>query len=365
MFSLKGCYRYFFMLNKKTTEALHGIAILMMIYHHLFIGGNALYVNEGKSLLSVFNFIDLTGSGSAQLGFAWFCKLCVAIFAFTSGYALFLQLDKKGSFKDMLRYVPKRLWSFYRKYLLAFLFFVGCSFFMARDSFDFGFSNFILSLLGLKAGYNSTWWYVPVYYLMVILSPFIYVLLKKINMKAYLAAGCFVVLCLVISLASGNLMVFLKFISNCIQNNTTIYLLIFAEGMFCARYGLIDKIGSKFNPATSLIVLVAVYALRSKLIRDASDPLFDLVLITPYIISMCRIFSYSDGIEKFFGYFGRYSAYMWYAHAYFYAYLFFIYVVNFDLSLMVYVQVVLYSLACAIVFTEIERKLFSRKKKSL
>ena len=77
------------MLNKKTAGALHGIAILMMIYHHLFIGGNALYVNEGKSILSVFDFINLTGSGSAQLGFAWFCKLCVAIFAFTSGYAMY------------------------------------------------------------------------------------------------------------------------------------------------------------------------------------------------------------------------------------------------------------------------------------
>ena len=137
------------MLNKKTAGALHGIAILMMIYHHLFIGGNVLYVNEGKSILSVFDFINLTGSGSAQLGFAWFCKLCVAIFAFTSGYAMYKQFDKKNSFKEIISYLPSRFWSFYRKFLLAFLFFVGCSFFMARDSFDFSVSNFVLSCFAI------------------------------------------------------------------------------------------------------------------------------------------------------------------------------------------------------------------------
>lgn len=350
------------MLNKKTAGALHGIAILMMIYHHLFIGGNALYVNEGKSILSVFDFINLTGSGSAQLGFAWFCKLCVAIFAFTSGYAMYKQFDKKNSFREIISYLPSRFWSFYRKFLLAFLFFVGCSFFMARDSFDFSVSNFVLSLLGLKAGYNSTWWYVPVYYLMLIVSPFVYVLLKKINYKGYI--GVFGVVCIffMMALVSGNIVPLLKFVSFCIQNNTTIYLLIFMEGMFCARYELVDKIGSKLNIVSSIVIQVIVYVLRSKLIRDASDPLFDLVLITPYIISMVRLLSYSDKLNSFFGYFGKYSAYMWYAHAYFYAYLFVGYVMCFDLSLLVYIQVVVYSLVCGIVFSEIEKRLFIRRK---
>lgn len=83
------------MLDKKKSAALHGIAILMMIYHHLFIGGNGWAVNEGTSLFSVFDSIDLSGSGSAQLGFAWFCKICVAIFAFTSGYALLCSSRRK------------------------------------------------------------------------------------------------------------------------------------------------------------------------------------------------------------------------------------------------------------------------------
>ena len=341
------------MLNKNRTMALHGIAILMMIYHHLFIGGNAWALNEGTSLFSVFDTLDLSDSGSAQMGFAWFCKICVAIFAFTSGYAMFIQLDNKKCFREIMSYLPKRLWSFYKKYLLAFLFFVGCSYFMT-DGFDFSLSNFIPSLLGLKASYNGTWWYVSVYYLMIIVSPFLYLILKKINYRGYLAVLAVFVICALVAVFTGNAVSFYKNLSLLIHNNTMVYLLIFAEGMFCARYGIVDYIGNKLNLFTSLILLVTVYILRSLLIRAPSDPLFDLVFITPYIVATVKLLSYSNKLNSFFGYFGKYSAYMWYSHAYFYAYLFFVYVEKCDASILVYLQVVFYSLVCAIAFTGIE-----------
>ena len=351
------------MLDKKKTAALHGIAILMMIYHHLFISGNNWYINQGKSIFSVFDKIDLTGSGSAQLGFAWFCKICVAIFAFTSGYAMFKQLDKRDSFAEMLKYLPRRWWSFYKKYLLAFLFFVGASFFLTRDSFDFSLTNFILSLLGLRAGYNGTWWYVSVYYLMILISPFICVILKKIDIKTYIMIGTVFVASFFVAVIGGNLYVYLKFISMIVQNYTVIYLLIFAEGMFTARYNLVEVIGKRLNFVTSVTVLILVYVIRSVLIRDPSDSLFDLVLIAPFVIATVRILSCSDKLTAFFGYFGNYSAYMWYAHAYFYAYLFFIFVAKADMSLIVYVQVAFYSLVCSIAFTGIENRIFKRKLK--
>lgn len=349
------------MLDKKKSAALHGIAILMMIYHHLFIGGNGWAVNEGTSLFSVFDNIDLSGSGSAQLGFAWFCKICVAIFAFTSGYALFMQFEKKRNLQEIFKYLPRRFWSFYKKYFIAFVFFVGCSYFMS-DGFDFSLGNFLPSLIGIKEGYNGTLWYVRVYYLMLIVSPFFYILLKRINVKGYLFCGAVFGLSLIVAVISGNFMPYLKQLSLFIQNNTMVYILIFAEGMFCARYSLIDVIGSRLNVVTSIIVLVAVYVLRSMLIRAASDPLFDLILITPYIIAFTRLLSYSNRVTAFFGYFGKYSAYMWYSHAYFYSYLFFVYVERFDASLLVYLQVVFYSLVCGIAFTAIEDKLSKHSK---
>lgn len=349
-------------LNKKTTLAIHGIAILMMIYHHLFINGNIWYVTEGKSLFDVFNSLNFVNSASAQLTFAYFCKLCVAIFAFTSGYAIYLQLSKRcvhdndeANTKEMIGYCGHRFLSFYKKYLIAFLFFVGCEYFFKNpNGFDFSLTNYLLNLLGLRATYNGTWWYVSVYYVMIIASPFIYLLLNKLKNKDYLLLIGLFIISFLAAFVSGNTTAFLKFISKFIQNYFTIYLLIFAEGMFSAKYNLIDKIGNKLNLLTSTALLIVTFLLRAMLIRDASDPLFDLILIIPFIISVAKILSYFDGLNNCLAFFGKYSAYMWYAHAYFYAYLFFVLVIKSNLSLIVYAQVVIYSLACGIVFTQIE-----------
>ena len=130
-------------LTKKYAQMLHGVAILMMIYHHLFISGNYWPVNEGSSLFDVFDFLSLGIADTAQLTFAYFCRICVAIFAFTSGYAMYIQFDNKRGDKeikiiDLFKYCGKRLWSFYKKYLLAFIIFISLEYFIDRNNgFDY------------------------------------------------------------------------------------------------------------------------------------------------------------------------------------------------------------------------------------
>lgn len=350
------------LLNKKTTMALHGVAILMMIYHHLFISGNVFCVSESKSIFDIFNSFNFTNAPSAQLAFAYFCKICVAIFAFTSGYAIYLQLSKRcvhdnetDNTKEMISYCSHRFLSFYKKYLIAFLFFIGCEYFLGNpNGFDFSLTNYVLNLLGFRATFNGTWWYVSVYYVMIISSPFIYLLLNKLKNRDYLFLLGLFIISFLAAFVSGNTMTFLKLISKFVQNYFMIYLIIFAEGMFCAKTGLIDKIGSKLNLLTAVALLIVTYFLRTMLIRDPSDPLFDLILIIPFIISFAKIISYMDGATSLFSFFGKYSAYMWYAHAYFYAYLFFTLLFKNNLSLIIYIQVVLYSLVSGIIFAQIE-----------
>lgn len=64
-------------LSKRETQALHGLAILLMLYHHLFCIQTRIHVS----------YYSLLGRGIEEKA-AWFGKICVAIFAFTSGYGL-------------------------------------------------------------------------------------------------------------------------------------------------------------------------------------------------------------------------------------------------------------------------------------
>ena len=192
---------------------------------------------------------------------------------------------------------------------------------------------------------------------MVLLSPIFYYLLDKLKLKGYLAIIGAFILSFVIAFITGNLVPYYKFVSGIIQSYTVVYILIFAEGMFCAKYLILDVIGNKLNAITSLLMIVITFVLRALIIRAPSDWFFDLVFTIPFVIRITKLFSYSDKVVNFFGFFGKYSSYMWYSHAYFYSYLFFNLVMKCDLSLVVYIQVVAYSLLTAIILAFIEKKL--------
>ena len=352
------------LLTKKNTLMLHGMGILMMIYHHLFITGNTWYVKQGTSLFDVLNPINFGPADTFQLTFAWFCKICVAIFSFTSGYAMYIQLNKrcteKIDLKKMYLYCIKRLWSFYKKFLLCFLFFISYDYFSGnQNGFDYSLVNYILNLLGIRATYNATWWYILVYYYMILISPLVYILLEKMKTKHYIFLVVLGVVSFGIAFVSGHIVDYYKMISGFIQNYIVIYLIIFIEGMFCCKYSILEIIASKLNVFSASLLLIITFVLRVLLIRAPSDSLFDLVLIVPFVTSITKLFNYSKHLSNALSYIGKYSSYMWYSHAYFYSYLFFNMVLKCDLSLFVYLQVVVYSLLTSIVLAQIEGLLTS------
>ncbi|MDO5440442.1 MAG: acyltransferase family protein [Erysipelotrichaceae bacterium] len=345
-------------LTKENSKILQGIAILMMVYHHIFIDGNLWFVNEPTSLLNMLNFINIGKASTFQMTFAWFCKICVAIFAFTSGFGIFAQLENKCKekieLKEMYKYCFKRFLSFFKVYAFCFLFFNICQILIVGfDAFDYSFPRFIINLLGLAADYNGTLWYVPLYYCMIFISPLVYVFLKRVDLKKFIVVLiCAFVLSFAIAFVSGNLLPFVKEISKFIQHYQTIYILIFMEGMFCGKYELIEYIYSKLSLLTSILLVICVFIVRTLLIRAPSDSLFDLVLIVPFVVGTIKAISYSKLLIKLLSFVGKYSAYIWYSHAYFYSYLFFDLVIRCDMSLLVYIQVVTYSLTCGILFSK-------------
>lgn len=351
-------------LNKRATGALHGVAILMMIYHHVFINGKLRFVNNGVSFFDLFDGMNFGIAPTFQMTVAYFCKICVAIFAFTSGYAIYKQLQSRNctKIKDMYLYCFKRLWSFYKKYLLCFIVFITLEYIYTGDSFfDFSFENILLNLIGLRSSFNSTWWYISVYYIMVLVSPLVYIILKKFKLKEYLICIGVFVLSIVVSAVSGNLIIFLKAISFCLQYYVITYLLIFMEGMFCARYKLMEFVAKYLNAFTALILLTVVFITRVILIRVPSESLFDLVLTLPFIVGFTVVVSRTKHLEDMFVFLGKYSSYIWYVHAYFYAYLFFGWVIKSDAMIVVYTQICLYSLICSLIFDKIEHLIFKRK----
>lgn len=68
-------------LDKNSSLALKGIAITLMMIHHNF---------RNTSLFSSYNVSFYPFNDQSVVSFAYACKICVSMFAFISGYGLYL-----------------------------------------------------------------------------------------------------------------------------------------------------------------------------------------------------------------------------------------------------------------------------------
>ena len=163
-------------ITKKQSAILQGVAIFMMVYHHLYS-----YAVEYESLLP-FLQVDTVRT------IAWFCKICVGIFAFVSGYGMYYvmkQLPGKQFGRRLLaeyRCVLVRILKLYAKLWLVLAIYMGIYFGVLRLPFTV--TELLGNLTALAPTYNGAWWYVEQYAKMLLVLPFLDLLLTRFEQTA-------------------------------------------------------------------------------------------------------------------------------------------------------------------------------------
>ena len=71
-----------------------GVAIIMMLFHHSFLQGR--WENYNLSILFPFSYKSITD-------FAWFCKICVSMFVFVTGYGLYKSISNNEHTTHFMR----------------------------------------------------------------------------------------------------------------------------------------------------------------------------------------------------------------------------------------------------------------------
>lgn len=156
-------------LSKADTTAIKGIAILLMLWHHLFLS-TAEY-------------------GAWANSFAGMAKLCVTLFLFVSGYGLTKQYSKleKPYFKNTLKFLALRYLKFFLPYWFCFVVIVAVG-----NAFGYGFADaypssrntlkcFLLDIWGQMgyASYLSTWWFNKMILQLYLVFPLLYLLVRN------------------------------------------------------------------------------------------------------------------------------------------------------------------------------------------
>ncbi|MDK2809175.1 MAG: hypothetical protein PWP24_1912, partial [Clostridiales bacterium] len=163
--------------TKKDSQIAKGIAILLMVYHHLFA-----YKRLPQTYVSVIPFISRTDLASI----AAFGSICIAIFMLLTGYGLFYSNQTQHSYKK---------WLFH--HLMRFLFHVWLVFFLCNIPnilfihHSFHLAEWIQNFFFLSTSYNQEWWYVRVYFEILLFSLFFFPWYKKKKIRCvfFSAAG--------------------------------------------------------------------------------------------------------------------------------------------------------------------------------
>lgn len=153
--------------SKDDSLVMKGMAIIAMLFHHVYFSFPDWVEPYGGTLAWV-----------GQLG-----KVCVSIFLFCSGYGLAVQYRKVSGAKGTLRFLGKRLLSFYLNYWCIFLVFVPITVFAFHRPFTAAYGEnvnvvrrVLLDLLGLQGfySYNVTWWFNKLILLLYLFFPVIF-----------------------------------------------------------------------------------------------------------------------------------------------------------------------------------------------
>lgn len=339
-------YKYRF--TKLHTEIAKGLAILLMVCHHLFAFPDRLNNVYFSSIIPFSNnYLELqTGS---------FGKICVSMFLFLSGYGLYKSYLRNGYFKfeDSI----KRIKKFLLNYWIVFILFVPIG--LIWFGYNRDFNIFITNFFVLSSSYNGEWWFARLYIELLLLFPILKYLLNKNTIFYFCISLILCVLPLEIHVLF-ELLPQLSIIKNNLIYNDLIQMLIwqpiFVLGCLTAKCDLFKVVNTflfrmKLNK-NYMYILVISFCVTARLNIPhllKIDASYVDILITPIIILFCTNIISKLKIKNIFIILGRHSSNIWLTHTFFVYYYFQKIAFYPKISLLIVIWVCLLSIASSII----------------
>ena len=149
--------------TKQDTKTIKGIAILLMLCHHLFAFPERL---NGVSYVS----LPFIGGSSVAMFIAIFGKLCISLFTLLGGYGAYISLSRTKSRTEL---VGRHIFRLYSSYWKVFAIAVPVSLLLGLPHGTLFLTDLIYSFLGLRFTYCDEWWFVTPFAILTVFSPLI------------------------------------------------------------------------------------------------------------------------------------------------------------------------------------------------
>lgn len=378
-------------ITSKQSVMLQGLAAAMMLYHHLFIRPDMLFV-EYSTLLGE----------TREIRLALFCKLCVAIYAFVSGYGMcsvFLRAASEGKgemrFFTLLRQdytlVLQKLLRFFSIYWFCVLLYFACeNLFLGKEK---PLSELLPNLLALSDSFNGSWWYALEYVKILLFLPLLHLLFVFENdheerlKKKWFFLTLFGLLALFLVLALNLFPSWEYHFRLFVNRLMPSYLLCAAGGFLIARFSLIPSLGklcisllprvqgpvqeetfrrpraggpvqevlpcqSRHLPALAslggLLLMFLPFLIRYLITVDAMQTSLDFLLTPVFCLGFLLFLGDQKIPAQIFFFIGKHSVYIWLLHLMFLDGFFRNLVMASHTAIGIYLTLLFFSLLCAI-----------------
>ena len=303
--------------TRDDTKVIKGIAIVLMLYHHLFYFPQR--ISDSIQYIPALTYHNI--SSAYLLG--EFGKICVALFLFLGGYGTFLSFRKHADDdKAGTQVVFTKIKYLYAEYWKVFIIFVPICLLAGVERVVPDISAMIWNFSGLSISYCGEWWFFTTYVALLFTYP---IGRRLICNQKTIFHDVFIVLMLGL---------FAEFILPCLYSykwaamlNKSLLWSIFSKmlayvptfymGCIFAKYDLLSMAKKRFSPGIKNVLLAFIVLLAVFFLRRKEDAVYDflfapIVTVACTTILSCRIFkAFRWILEKV----GRESTTIWLVHS--------------------------------------------------
>ena len=333
-------------MNKETSTIIKGIAILMMLWFHLF------------------NNIELTSLCSPQIYLfgkplvTYIANACypVSFFMILSGYGLtYCYKRNQLSFKNQ----NKRLLKLYIYYWIVLLIFVTIGHFIKPDIYPNNLIHVIINVIGLRCTYNGEIWFLLPYAIICLLSYWIINFVYNLNEKKKIIIT--LVIYSVVFLSARHLGYHLP--KNAILETLLIQPVYIVQLTFYFSLGILlfrllenePTVFKNIKPINYLVIIIMVFIIKSMIKITIADGIYAFIII--FCVNHLSLPKY---IDRTLYQLGKYSMPMWMTHTFFSVYLFQDYIYGFKYPIIIYIVLVVVSYSVSIPIMYLSKQVIQR-----
>ena len=318
------------MFTRENTKQIKGIAILLMLMHHLYP-----YTDRIPYGMEVATDIVIMGKELTEL-LGNFGGICVPLYMFLGGYGLYMKVGRTEQSEYGKNSLVAHYINLYKVYWKVFLIFIPLGYlcfanqpqYCADASIssrfaDFSLKSVLMNFVGMDASLVSEWWFFASY-LFALFAGFVFIEMTKKNRSIYIELAVIIVFHMLISGVFSPLPWVARweglaenvfYVSLFMSGKWSLHLLI---GIVIAKYQVFDAwyslLAEKMRGMERILLASAAIIIVGGMYVFLSDSGYALIEVPIFVFALATLINTISIIKKPLQVLGEHSTNMWLIH---------------------------------------------------